>query len=292
MINFKTIARNISLIENKVYGYEALLLDQNVTKTSAITGITGSPGAGKSTLTDALIEIIVNENKKVAVLCIDPSSPFNMGALLGDRIRMNKWYNHPDVFIRSMASRETLGGLCPMIIEVSEYVCSAGFDFVFVETVGVGQSEIEIAGLADVTVLVTVPEGGDDIQIMKSGIMEIADILVVNKCDRPGADDFAKHLQTLLAPAFRKHDKKIPVIKTIAEQHINTKELYEAVTDQLSKNHLSDKKYLLLARRAYQLIGERKMNNIKMEYLVEKIKEGIKKEKNFSLYHFVQSIQE
>lgn len=151
-------------------------------------GITGPPGAGKSTLTDALIGEMVRAGNKVAVLCVDPSSPFNMGALLGDRIRMSEWYTNPNVFIRSLATRGSLGGLHPKIVEITELLKAASFDYILVETVGVGQSEVEIAGLADVTIVVLVPESGDDIQVMKAGLMEIADLYIVNKSDRPGAD--------------------------------------------------------------------------------------------------------
>src|SRR5581483_9595102 len=149
MQDFKKIARTISVIENHLNGYENILLNLHANVFSPVIGITGPPGAGKSTIVDALINEIIKRNKTVAVLCIDPSSPFNMGALLGDRIRMSRWYTHPNVFIRSLASRKELGGLCPMIIEITEYLKTVGFDFVIVETVGVGQTEIEIAGLAD-----------------------------------------------------------------------------------------------------------------------------------------------
>src|SRR6266571_1288884 len=151
---------------------------------------TGAPGTGKSTLTDALIGALVNDEKKIGVLCVDPSSPFNLGALLGDRIRMSEWYNHPNVFIRSLATRGNLGGLHPKIIEITDLLKAAAFDYIIIETVGVGQSEIEIAGLADVTVVVLVPEAGDEVQTMKAGLMEIADVFVVNKADRPDADLF------------------------------------------------------------------------------------------------------
>lgn len=190
--DIKTIARCISYIENDYPGYEQLLQLLPHNDYAKIIGITGAPGSGKSTLVNALISELLSRDKKLAILCIDPSSPFNLGALLGDRIRMNEWYNHPDVYIRSLASRGSLGGLHPRIIEISDLLKAAPFDYIIIETVGVGQSEIEIAGLADTTVVVVVPEGGDEIQTMKSGIMEIADIFVVNKADRPDAEVFEK----------------------------------------------------------------------------------------------------
>jgi LAO/AO transport system kinase len=215
--NTRSLARSISLVENEMEGYEWLL--QHLPASSAkITGITGPPGAGKSTLVDALIGEIVAQNKKVGVLCIDPSSPFNLGALLGDRIRMSEWYNHPNVFIRSLATRGSLGGLHPKIIEIADVMKAAGFDHIIIETVGVGQSEIEIAGLADTTVVVVVPEAGDEVQTMKAGLMEIADVFVVNKADRPDADTFVKNLRLMLAPAFHRSTNEIAIVKTIASQ--------------------------------------------------------------------------
>ena len=183
----KSLARAISLVENEFPGYETLLQSLPAS-TTKITGITGPPGAGKSTLADALVAELVQQNKRVAVLCVDPSSPFNLGAVLGDRIRMSDWYTHPGVFIRSLATRGSMGGLHPKIIELTDLLKAAPFDHIIVETVGVGQSEIEIAGLADVTVVVVVPEAGDEVQTMKAGLMEIADVFVVNKADRPGAE--------------------------------------------------------------------------------------------------------
>src|SRR3954462_1248107 len=214
----KPIARAISMIENEAEGFEELLQSLRANSASNVIGITGPPGAGKSTLVDALIGQLKSAGKKVAVLCIDPSSPFNLGAVLGDRIRMSNWYTSPDVFIRSLATRGSLGGLHPKIIEITNLLQAAGFDYILVETVGVGQSEVEIAGLADVTVVVVVPEGGDEVQTMKAGLMEIADIFVVNKADRPGADQFIKNLQLMLAPAFHHTKYTIPLLKTIASQ--------------------------------------------------------------------------
>ena len=212
----KALARSISLVENELEGYESLLISLP-TSTTPVIGITGPPGAGKSTLTDALIENILAENKTVAVLCVDPSSAFNYGALLGDRIRMSRWYNSKNVFIRSLASKGSLGGLHPKIIEITDLVKFAGYDYVIVETVGVGQSEVEIAGLADISIVAIVPEAGDEIQTMKAGLMEIADIFVVNKADRPGAD----RNQTPPRGALRNRGPKHPA--TLRDGHPRTR---------------------------------------------------------------------
>src|SRR3954464_15784981 len=206
----KAIARSISLVENETPAYETLLEALPATSVPII-GITGPPGAGKSTLTDAMIGEWVSQGKRVAVLCVDPSSPFNMGAVLGDRIRMSEWYINPNVFIRSLATRGSLGGLHPKIIEITDLLQVAAFDYIIVETVGVGQSEIEIAGLADTTIVVVVPEAGDEVQTMKAGLMEIADIFVVNKADRAGADLFAKNLQNIISDVNNTSDYKIPI---------------------------------------------------------------------------------
>ncbi|CAN5839497.1 hypothetical protein BH10BAC2_BH10BAC2_34680 [soil metagenome] len=290
MDSIKTIARNISFIENRVNGFEALLLAADELKTTAgIIGITGAPGAGKSTLVDGLVQEMINHQKKVAVICVDPSSPFNMGALLGDRIRMSKWYNNENVFIRSMASRKALGGLSPMIIEVTEYLKTTGFDYIIIETVGVGQNEIDVAGLADVTVVVVVPEGGDEIQTMKSGIMEIGDVFVVNKCDRPEADRFVKYLHSMLAPVFSRSEREIPVIKTVAEKHEGIALLYESVMKLLIEKNISEKKYRLLAERAYQLIQSKRMNDIHKEELFRRIMIDMEQQKHFNLYRFIKN---
>ncbi len=283
--DYKALARCISLIENEVPGYEAILEALPALHTPII-GITGPPGAGKSTLTDSLIEQIIKEEKTVGVLCVDPSSPFNLGALLGDRVRMSNWYNNPNVFIRSLATRGSLGGLHPKIIELTELLKAARFDYIIVETVGVGQSEIEIAGLADTTVVVMVPEAGDEIQNMKSGLMEIANLFVVNKSDRPGADLFVKNLRLMLAPAFHRQDTPIPVIKTSALQKQGIEELYEAIQSNIKHHTVNVKHFWLLAEKAYYLIQQKRMDDVNKEELKTKIEAA---GDNFNLYSFIKS---
>ncbi len=281
----RALARSISWVENEQPGYESLLQSLPLTATKII-GITGPPGAGKSTLVDALIGLLANEGKKVAVLCVDPSSPFNLGAVLGDRIRMSDWYTHPNVYIRSLATRGSMGGLHPKIIEITDLLRAFHFDHIIVETVGVGQSEIEIAGLADATVVVVVPEAGDEVQTMKAGLMEIADVFVVNKSDRPGADLFVKNLQQLLAPTFSKHYQEVPVIKTVASEKQGVRELLDILLRQLQKAHLSDRTFWLLAEKAYYLIEQKRMKDVDKVLLKKEIEAQYPKG-NFNLYQFI-----
>ena len=288
--NFKALARCISLVENEAVGFDDFLATLPTGSNTAIIGITGAPGAGKSTLTDALIDALVIENKRIGVLCIDPSSPFNLGALLGDRIRMSNWYNHPNVFIRSLATRGSLGGLHPHIIEIMGVMQAADFDYIIVETVGVGQSEIEIAGLADTTVVVVVPESGDEVQTMKAGLMEIADIFVLNKSDRPGADRFVRNLRLMLAPAFNNANWQVPIIKTIASQKQGISELVNNIILHQQKITSSDKKYWLLAEKAYQIIQQKRMKNIDKQQLKEQIIMA-HAANNFNLFTFIQNAE-
>jgi LAO/AO transport system kinase len=193
------LARVISIVENQRPGFQALLHELHRGPGEArLIGITGPPGAGKSTITAALIERFRARGQTVGVIAVDPTSPYTGGALLGDRIRMNDVAQDDGVFIRSMATRGALGGLAAATREVMDVVVAFGFDVVLVETVGVGQSELDIAAAADSTVVVLVPESGDSIQTMKAGLMEAADLFVVNKADRPGAQRLAREVEMML----------------------------------------------------------------------------------------------
>lgn len=283
--DIKALARSISLVENEVGGYEELL-EYLPTSTTPIIGITGPPGAGKSTLVDVLIGALIAQNKKVAVVCVDPSSPFNLGALLGDRIRLSEWYSNPNVFIRSLATRGSLGGLNPKIIEICDVLKASIFDYIIVETVGVGQSEIEIVGLADCTVVVLVPEAGDEIQTMKAGLMEIANVFVVNKADRPEANAFINNLRQMLAPAFRNQPNELPIIKTIASQKEGIQILLSAIETSLQFNTNKEKRNFLLASKAYQLIQKIKMKSIDKKILLQQIE--IQPD-GFNMYQFIKN---
>ena len=256
--DFKTLARTISLVENNVANADEILRNLQ-TKNIPIIGVTGPPGAGKSTLLNAIMNQLLDAGKKVGLILVDPSSPFNLGALLGDRLRLSQHFNNPNLFIRSLASRGSLGGLSDKIIEITEVMKSYPFDYIFIETVGVGQSEVEIAGLADHTIVTLVPEAGDSIQAMKAGLMEIADVFVINKADRPDAETFANHLEQQLHLNNRSH---IPVLKTVAVESKGVKELIAAV-NALPNNAINQQRKLhLLAEKTYRLIQQHRMNDV------------------------------
>lgn len=284
----KELAKAISIVENELEGHEKLLQTLTTNTNSQVIGITGPPGAGKSTLINALLKHWTDNDKRVAVISVDPSSPFNYGALLGDRIRMSDFYLNDKVFIRSIASRGSLGGLSAKIIEICDVVRAANFDYIIIETVGVGQSEVEIAGIADTTIVTVVPEAGDEVQTMKAGVMEIADIFVVNKSDRPNASEFIKNLKLLA------HTKatswEIPVVKSVATTGEGINELAKNVEEH--KKHISsssDKKLLLLAEKAYQLIQHKRMQDVDKQLLVEQLKKA-QKENDFNLYAWVNKL--
>lgn len=205
------LARAISIVENRRAGFLELLNRAHSRQGRAHRiGVTGPPGAGKSTLSSALVEHYRAQDKTVAVVAVDPTSPFTGGALLGDRIRMNEVSLDDGVFIRSMATRGSLGGLAITTREVADVIDAFGFDCILIETVGVGQSELDVAAAADTTVVVLVPESGDSIQAMKAGLMEIADLFVINKADRPGADRVAREIDMMLHLRLGNTLKNVP----------------------------------------------------------------------------------
>jgi LAO/AO transport system kinase len=281
--DFKTVARALTIVENELPGADELLKSLQFEKSPPIIGITGPPGAGKSTLVNALIGNLINDGLKIAVLAIDPTSPFNFGSLLGDRIRMSAHFNHPGVFIRSLATRGSLGGVSAKTIEMSDVLRAAGFDYIFIETVGVGQSEVEIAGLADVTMVVLVPESGDEIQNIKSGLMEIADAFIVNKADRDGADVFANNLKKI----SKQNGEGIPVFKTTASQGTGISEIVNFIKSAQHTNNA--RREHLLADKAYKLIQQKRMGNLDKKTLQAKITKALAAG-NFNLYAFVEMV--
>ena len=283
--NFLLLAKTISQIENKVEGV-GVYLTKLVPKAIPVIGITGPPGAGKSTLIAGLVGEWIAAGKKVAVLSVDPSSPFHKGAILGDRIRMKDWYLHPQVFIRSLASRGHLGGLNSSMIELTTLLQSVGFDQIIVETVGVGQSEVEVASLADTTVVVLVPEAGDEVQMMKSGLMEVADVFVVNKSDRPDAQTFTNHIRQMMMENGVSEDL-VKVVATVASQGVGISELIQAIdTHQISKTALGKQNQLMVAK-VIQLIVANKMRQVDLVKLEQDIALEISKP-GFNIFEFSQ----
>ncbi len=283
--DFKSLARAITIVENDLIESEEILLNIKTNNTPVI-GITGPPGAGKSTLLNEMVNTLCAENKRIGIIAVDPTSPFNYGSLLGDRIRMAEQFNKPNVYIRSLATRGSLGGLTAKIIEVTDIMKSFPFDMILVETVGVGQSEVEIAGLADVSIVVLVPESGDEIQSIKSGLMEIADIFVVNKADREGADTFAHNLEKLVH-AKPQSDWQTPVIKTVASTNVGIYEVLNAIEKFSQLQLTNSKKPFLIAEKAYKSIQAKRMATVNKPELVEKIKTALAKD-SFNVYQFLK----
>ena len=223
----RTLSRVITQIESNSRIPDSFFESLHAYSNNALRiGITGPPGAGKSTLTDQLIQLILDDNKSVGVLAVDPTSPFTGGALLGDRVRMNHFLFNEDVFIRSMASHGDLGGLAHKAQEVGDILAASGKDIIIYETVGVGQGEHEVVDAVDMTIVILVPESGDEIQLMKAGLIEIADVFVVNKSDRDGADRLVQSLKNILHTFTQKGKLEPPVFSTSADRKEGVVELY------------------------------------------------------------------
>jgi LAO/AO transport system kinase len=228
----RALARAISTVENRVPGWSELLkaLFRHSGK-ARVLGLTGPPGAGKSTLVDQLARFYRKHNRSVAIIAVDPTSPYTGGAILGDRIRMQEHFSDPGIYIRSMATRGSLGGLARTTADVTTVLDASGRDLIMIETVGVGQDEVDIVRLADVTILILVPGMGDDVQTIKAGIMEIADIFVINKSDRDGAENVEREIRSLQSLAMRHDGWTPPIVKTVASQGAGIEELAGAIAD-------------------------------------------------------------
>ena len=272
--DIRALSKMISIVENEMPGWETLLESLDHSRKPISIGITGPPGAGKSTLISALLSVM-GSDLRIAVLAVDPSSPFTHGSLLGDRLRMSEHFNSENVFIRSVATRGALGGLNNRIVEILSVLKAAKFDYIILETVGVGQSEVEVASMADTTVLVLVPESGDEVQTMKSGIMEIADIIVVNKSDRAGASKMLSSIKNML------HQKKegspqVPVLQTVANEKSGIEELLENIKAHISRRSGEDL-LKLLHQQANRILLNKCLSRIDQDKLQKVLSEEYEK---------------
>jgi len=296
----RAVARSISIVESNNPVSSELLKNiySSVGKAYRI-GITGPPGAGKSTITNFLTKLYRSQNKKVGIIAVDPTSPFTGGALLGDRIRMSELVHDSGVFIRSMATRGSLGGLSKKAVDAADVLDAAGYDYIIFETVGVGQSELDIVQAADTTIVVLVPESGDTVQAMKAGLMEIADFFVLNKSDRPAAQQAVTALKTILMLREHDADSWMPnIIKTIATENKGIEEI--AVEVSRHREYLTTSGSFIKKRESrakirikdiveekirLELWGERRENSLNSS--LEKVVLG-----NLSPYHIAEKIIE
>jgi LAO/AO transport system kinase len=259
----RAVARAATWIESRKPEAEALLKELFPhTGRAMVLGVTGAPGAGKSTLCDCFATELRRQGKTVAILAIDPTSPYSGGALLGDRIRMQRHHDDAGVFIRSMATRGWLGGLARATTEVTMLLDAAGFDAVIVETVGVGQDEVEIARLAGVTLVVLTPGMGDDVQTIKAGIMEIADVFVLNKADLPGAEKLEREIKASLTLAHRP-DGWIPaVVPAIANEGTGIREVLAAAEVYRARGRDAARGAHIWAARLREMLRERLLDRM------------------------------
>ena len=267
----RSLARAISTVENRAPGWSELLKTLFPHSGRArVLGLTGPPGAGKSTLVDQLARFYRKDNRTVGIIAVDPTSPYTGGAILGDRIRMQDHFSDPGIYIRSMATRGSLGGLARTTADVTTVLDASGRDLIMVETVGVGQDEVDIVRLADVTIVILVPGMGDDVQTIKAGIMEIADIFVINKSDRDGAEHVEREIRALQSLAMRSDGWTPPIVKATASQGAGIEELAGAVAGY--ETHL--KKANLALRKSVENWEQRLIEMLR-DTLLEKAREHI-----------------
>lgn len=277
----RILSRVITRIENDDYVKDQRFIELYDQAQKAIRlGVTGPPGAGKSTITNELIKRFLKKNQTIGVIAIDPSSPFSGGALLGDRVRMNHYNNDKSVFIRSMGTHGNLGGLARKTQEAGDILAASGKDIIIFETVGVGQGEYDIAKAADLTILVLVPESGDEIQLMKAGLIEIADIFVINKSDREGADRLANTLSSMINAIGNDSKPDAPVFTTVASDGRGMDKLFDGVFDQLDKfdrcGLLVQKKKERYRNRVKKLIQEQLLVEFWTEDRLRKLEDATK----------------
>ena len=286
-----TLSRVISKVESntnldndlfeKIYSYS---------NDSIRIGITGPPGAGKSTLTNQIIKNFLNDNKSVGVIAVDPTSPFTGGALLGDRVRMNQYLFNDNVFIRSMGSHGDLGGLTKNAQEVGDVLAASGKDIIIYETVGVGQGELDVSKAVDLTVVVLVPESGDEVQLMKAGLIEIADIFVINKSDRDGSDRLAQTLASTLHSFSKKDDLIPPVFSTSANNGDGIDTFYSGLNetvDLMQKNGLFNVKKLERHKsRILNLVQDRLLSDFWTKKKINELKRSINNINSIKVSHY------